>query len=267
MDPAAIALVSQAAAAAAAAFAGAPPPGGAPDPAVLQAAVQHAIAAALAALPAAGGAPPPPPPPLGAPPPPPGPPPPPPPPPLTTYHTLVEEAALEDHHTAKLMAETFRDTTWPVALQPFMDAEVRADPVGNGNAYMRHMMDANALAPKYFLMISDNIVHVAYGLSPCPHMTSPGVRAFWLSGDYTMMAAGVLVHPKLYRSAGDILTQVANFERVEVPAAELVDILAAYDADEALRLAPALARQGVQRHPHSMCGKLSPPIRKSPVFL
>jgi len=59
-----------------------------------------------------------------------------------------------------------------------------------------------------------------------------------------MMAAGVLVHPKLYRSAGDILTQVANFERVEVPAAELVDILAAYDADEALRLAPALGPAG-----------------------
>ena len=222
---------------AAAMAAAAPPAGGAPLPAAaLAAIIQQAIAMAMGVPPPAGGVPPGPPPGV----PPPGAPPAVPPiPPPDTYHTLVDEAGIEDHQTAKVMVETFRDTTWPVAITPFVYAAAEADPPDTA-LFMRNFMDANALAPKCFLVVADNLVQVAYGMSPCPHLANPGARAFWLMGDYTKVAGDVVVHPKLYRTTGAVNLQSNNFIRSVVPAPSLAEVIAAYDADPAITVVPAL---------------------------
>lgn len=228
-------------AAIAAAMAAAAPPGGAggPPPAgpalaqVIQQAVTHALQAM--ALPPPVGGPPPPPPAAGGGVPPPGAPPP----PVVTYHTLVEEAGLQDYHTAKYMYDTFRDTAWPVALTPSANAVTMADPP-DGNIFLSNQMNMNALAPKFYLIVMNNHVQVAYGMCPCPELTNPTTRAYWLSGDYSKLANGVVVYPKMFRSHGAINAQFTNFERTLVPAMLMTDIRAAYAADPALALTPGL---------------------------
>ncbi len=101
-------------------------------------------------------------------------------------------------------------------------------------------MNLNALAPKFYLMVMDARVHVGYGMCPCPHLTHPTTRAYWLVGDHSKLSNGIVVPPKMYRSHGNIGVQFVNFQRTDVAAMALEDLQAAFAADGGLALAPAL---------------------------
>jgi len=122
---------------------------------------------------------------------------------------------------------------------------VHADPpdtqAGN-TALFRAYFDENALHTKYFLMVIEHDVTVATGLFPCNTLPSPGIRAYWLAGDYVRHVNGLTAPPKIHRVSGAIDLQNAAFRHTTVAAPTLADIVTAC-AGPGLFLPPLPANQ------------------------
>ena len=159
------------------------------------------------------------------------------------WTALAEAANFLPHHHANLLHNNHENTPLEPVLQALETVQAQADqpdtPAGNTTMF-RAYFDDNALHTIYFLTVHGTQVVAATGLFPCNTLPSPGVRAYWLSGDYVRHATGLTAPPKIHRVAGAIDLQNAAFRRTAIAAPTLEDIQTAYAGDANLTWVPQL---------------------------
>ena len=145
---------------------------------------------------------------------------------------LMESVGATRHQVTYELIRRGRSDTWEDSVSPLRAIACRAE-----NTNVMNLMGgyAAALRPVYLLVAGNSGIQLLYGLRHCYEVPGGGARVLGLMGEREKHGE-VVIEPALYTLEGAVAAQAVHFGRVTVPALSLVDIEAAYAADEALQL-------------------------------
>ena len=160
-------------------------------------------------------------------------------PPPISYEGLLEERRVAPGSVAMSLAMTHGGVGWKDALSVTKAAVADEDASA---AHVRWMVSkaADAVAPRYWLVVTGGLVNVLYGWQACRVMDVNGQRFAGLIGDWSgRVGGGLRLPPKLHMTHPDVANQQYHaFNRAKATVGTFSMLQALFKNDGGMALAP-----------------------------